>query len=287
MESRLTFRNKQTITAWQYKIRKEQEEKWYQSGRYKFWEDINLSLKKAVIKKTDRKIAEKIITTYEWLGDMAITNVYYGIFWENYCGGVICINTNGVCPGNGKQFGLQDKNISYFARGACAFWTPSGSASKLLSWACRLEKIRGSLLSIGFADTDAGEYGTVYQASNWICLGKQTHNSYQYVKGNKVIDSRSISSNATRYKVSISEYEKFLEKKGWIRQRTNYKYRYINILADEPLKSLIYKKIQHLVSDYPKRSGESVTGCTVDSNQQEAFDSTSPLQTFIGESVKI
>ena len=264
MDSRLTFRKKQTDTAWQYKIRLDQEKKWLASNKDRFWERLDLSLKKSIIKKIDRVTASKIILTYEWLGDMAITNMYYGIFWGNYCGGVICINTNGVCPGNAKQFGIEDRDVSYFARGACAFWAPKGSASRLLSYACKLEQKRGSLVAIGFADTDAGEYGTVYQASNWICLGRQTHNSYQYVKGNKIVDSRSISSNAKRYGVSISKYEKFLENKGWLRQETNYKYRYINILASEPLKSMIYNKIKHLVSEYPKRGGGSVTGSTND-----------------------
>lgn len=264
MDSRLTFRSKQTITAWQYKIRQEQERLWLESGKKRFWEEIDLSLKKSRIKEVDRATASKIILTYEWLGDMAITNKYYGIFWDDYCGGVICINTNGVCPGNAKQFGLLDKDVSYFARGACAFWTPNGSASRLLSYACRLEKERGSLLAIGFVDTDAGEFGTVYQASNWICLGRQTHNSYQYVKGNRVLDSRSVSSNSRRSNVSISKYEKFLEKNGWIRQETNYKYRYINILATGKLKSMIYGKIKRLITEYPKRSDGGVIGSTAD-----------------------
>ena len=91
MESRLTYRKKVTDQAWQYKIRLSKESEWLKSNKYKFWEDIDLDLKKAIIKEVERKTAEKIILEYEWLGDMAITNKYYGIFFENYCGGVICI----------------------------------------------------------------------------------------------------------------------------------------------------------------------------------------------------
>jgi len=50
------------------------------------------------------------------------------IFFGDYCGGCICINTNGVCNGNAKSFGINDSELSYFARGACAFWTPKGTA---------------------------------------------------------------------------------------------------------------------------------------------------------------
>jgi hypothetical protein len=250
MGSRLTFRDKQPDKAWQRLIR-EQEEETYTG--YKFWEHLDLSLKKAVVKEITRPIAEKIILQYEWLGDMAITNKYYGIFFDNFCGGAICINTNGVCPGNGHEFGLRDKDIAYFARGACAFWTPIGAASKLLSFALKFEKIRGAKMAIAFADTDAGEYGTVYQATNWICLGRQKHISYQYVKNNKVIDSRSISQKSRQKGVSIKFYETMLEKNGWLRQATNAKYRYMYILANEPEKDAIYERIKSKMTEYPKR----------------------------------
>ncbi len=256
MESRLTFRSKQTAKAWQRQIR-EQKEKEYKG--YKFWLDIDLSLRNAVVKKIDRVTAEKIILEYEWLGDMAITNRYYGIFFDNFCGGAICINKNGVCPRNGREFGLEDKFVSYFARGACAFWTPIGTASKLLSFALKFEKKQGAKMAIAFADTDAGEYGTVYQATNWLCLGRQEKTSYQYVKGNKVVDSRSILQRATHYRCTIAQYERLLEKNGWKRQRTNAKYRYIYILADEPERSAIYEKVKGKIQG--QDSGVSETRC--------------------------
>jgi hypothetical protein len=185
MVSRLTFRNKQTVEAWQYKIRKEKERIWNDTNKYKFWENLDLNLKTAIVKETDRKTAEKIILEYEWLGDMAVTNKYYGIFFGNYCGGVICINTNGVMANNGMMYGIDDKYVSYFARGACPFWTPKGTASKLLSYALKLEQRRGAKVAHAFSDTDAGEYGTVYQATNWICLGKQKSNDYELSKNGK------------------------------------------------------------------------------------------------------
>lgn len=256
MESRQTYRKKQTITAWQYKIRLQKEKEY--KNKPKFWKNANLNLKKAIIKKVERKTAEKIILDYEWLGDMAITNLYYGIFFDNYVGGVICINTNGVCPNNGKAFNIKDNELSYFARGACAFWTPKGTASKLLSYATKLERERGAKVCIGYADTDAGEYGTVYQASNWLCLGKQKNNSYQYCKNNKIVDSRSVSQYAKRNKVSIKRYEQELKKNGWDKQKTNHKYRYIKILAKNNDYDKIYNKIKGLITKYPKRNNACI-----------------------------
>lgn len=253
MESRYTFRNKVTSEAWQYKIRKQREKEWLDAGKPRFWEDIDLSLKNARVKEVDRKTAEKIILKYEWLGDMAVTNKFYGIFFGVYCAGVICINTHGVHPNNGKMYGIHDSKVSYFARGACTFWSPNGTASKLLSWALKFEKERGALVAHAFADTDAGEYGTVYQATNWICLGKQNFKDFQYTKGTRCLDSRTIRNLAKRANMNVNKYHAQLESLGWEKQEKNQKYRYCYILADEPERSRIYAKILKLVSEYPKR----------------------------------
>lgn len=248
MTSRLTFRNKITSEAWQYKVRKQSEEKWLNSNKYRFWQDIDLSLKKAVIKEVERKTAEKIILEYEWLGDMAITNKYYGIFFGNYCGGVICINTNGNAAHCGKFYGIESSQVSYFARGACAFWTPTGSASKLLAFALKMEKERGALVAVAYADNDAGEYGTVYQASNWIFTG-YTQPEPQYVKNNKIIDSRQWKGNYAKDKT----YKNRLLSDGWKLQYGNKKGRYVYILASGKQYDKIYNKIKKLIAPYPKR----------------------------------
>lgn len=248
MVSRLTFRSKITSEAWQYKIRQQSKENWLNSGKYRFWEDIDLSLKKAIIKEVERKTAEKIILEYEWLGDMAVTNKYYGIFFGNYCGGVVCINTNGNAAHCGKFYGIDSSKVSYFARGACAFWTPIGAASKLIAYSLKMEKERGALVAVAYSDNDAGEYGTVYQASNWLFTG-YTKPKPQYVKNNKVIDSRSWEGNYAKDKT----YKKRLVESGWKLQSGNKKGRYIYILASGEQYEKIYKKVKAIIAPYPKR----------------------------------
>lgn len=248
MESRQTFRSKVTDEAWQYKIRKQKEQEWIESGKYQFWNDIDLSLKRARVKEVERKTAEKIILEYEWLGDMAITNKYYGIFFDNFCGGVACINTNGQNCNTHKLYGLSMGEVGYLARGACAYWTPRGSASKLISYAIKLEKLRGAKILVAFADTDAGEYGTVYQAANWICLGKGAEDRQLVSDNGRVYERRTLHSRG----IKAADYKK-LYKIGWKIQRTNAKYRYCYILADEPEKTRIYNRIKHLITEYPKR----------------------------------
>lgn len=252
MGSRLTYRKKVSEQAWQYEIRKKRERDWLASGRKKFWETLDLSINKSVVKEVPRVVAEKIIHEYEWLGDMAVTNKYYGIFFGNYCGGVVCLNTYGHTAHGERQFKLSKGDVTYFARGACVFWTPVGSASRLISMACKLEKKRGARLAIAYADSDAGEYGTVYQASNWFYIGlTDSHLCPQFVKGSRVMDYRVFSKHRSQYG---SNYEKTLIKNGWIKQMSNPKMRYVRILADRPHYNVIYKAIQPFIKPYPKRS---------------------------------
>lgn len=254
MESRLTFRSQVTDEAWQYKIRQQKQNEWLESGKPRFWESIDLSLKHAIVREVDRKTAEKIILEYEWLGDMAVTNLYYGIFFGSFCGGVICINKFGQASQGEKQFGLMKGDVSYFARGACPFWTPNGTGSKLISFALKLEKKRGAKLAIAFADNDAGEYGTIYQATNWLYLGKnQSNQSFQMVKGNQILDTRTYCSQAKNNKITTTKYIEILQKNGWKKQFANSKGRYVYILTDGNEKKTIFDKLKHLVVDYPKR----------------------------------
>lgn len=253
MESRQTFHKKLEHEAWQFQIRKQKELDWINSGRDQFWKNINLDLKAAKVRPVSRATAEKIILEYEWLGDMAVTSIYYGIFFDIYCGGVICINPAGATINSGKMFGVKHTEVSYFARGACPFWTPKGTASKLLSFALKLEKARGSKVAVSFADSDAGEYGTVYQATNWIALGYSTPMP-QYALGRKVLDHRTWSGMAHKSGFNYEDFQKKLKDAGWKKQKANRKFRYAFIMADEPEKSRIYNKIKHLITPYPKRS---------------------------------
>lgn len=259
-ESRLTFRSKVTDEAWQYKIREKIKADW--GNKYKFWENIDLSLKNAIVKKVDRKVAEKIILEYEWLGDMAVTNIYYGIFFENFCGGVICINSNGhsANPKAEISLGVTKGKLSYFARGACPFWTPKGSASKLLSFALKLEKERGAKMAIAFSDYYAGEYGTVYQASNWHYIGLSIKggSDKSYAKNNRILDGRTLTSYAQRQGMSVDKYRDILLKEGWRENFNTQKGRYVYILADGIEKKMILDKINKLILPYPKRPTKSV-----------------------------
>lgn len=239
--------------CWQKKVAISEMEKYLSSGKPKFWEKIDLSLNKSVVKMVSRDTAKRIIEKYEWLGDMAVTDRYYGIFFDEVCAGVICISSNGVFFGNGRLFGIQDKHLSYFARGACVFWAPSGSASRLLSIASRLEANLGQKVCIGFSDISAGEIGTVYQASNWLCLGYTGKTNFVLKSQNDFVDDVTLSAYATRNGLSLGEAKGLFLCKGYELVSKPSKIRYAKILAKGHEYNRIMNKIKHLIVPYPKR----------------------------------
>ena len=162
MGVRLTFRDKANGRAWQKALRDE----YLHEGT----PDVDLRLKGAKVRRVSRKMAERVILKYEWLGTMGNSGLHYGIFFGDYCAGVCCVALNGSgTAGNTVhlQFGLQRSDVATLVRGACVHWAPSGSNSKLVSWTCRLlERDSAAKLVGAYSDSDAGEIGTIYQACN-------------------------------------------------------------------------------------------------------------------------
>tara|TARA_Y100001963_G_scaffold43818_1_gene61488 strand:- start:728 stop:1567 length:840 start_codon:yes stop_codon:yes gene_type:complete len=270
MELRSTFRNKQTEQAWQYKVRKEREE--HYKNKSNIWDNIDLSLKKCKIRKVTRDQAKKVILEYEWLGTLPPASFYYGIFFENILGGVVCFVGNGAGASCAKMYGVKDREIGYLLRGACAYWTPKGSASKLISIALKLVKkdYPHIKLAIAFSDSDAGEYGTVYQATNWICLGKGNDGkspSTEWVNPKGKILHNSITTDiARRNKTTNKTVVKYLLANGWKQQPRNAKCRYMYLLAKGEEGKRIYNRVKKYISKYPKRknclNGETVSRLT-------------------------
>jgi len=123
-------------TAWQYlkRVEKAKEEQ-----SHPYWEHLDLNLKNAEVRQVDRQLASKIITEYEWLGCMpAISQYYYGIFFEDICGGVVVFGAEySENTGVWDKYGFTGKMI-LLSRGVCLHWTPKNTNSKLIMGAIKL-----------------------------------------------------------------------------------------------------------------------------------------------------
>lgn len=251
MAQRLTFRDKATDVAWQKQLR----DKYLDEGA----PSANLDLSAAVVRPISYHQAKQIIFKYEWLGTMASTSHHYGLFFGMYCAGVCCVSAplNGAGVYVPKEWGLTPDKMAYLARGANVHWSPHGANSKLVAWTCKLVyKQTNTKLIIAYSDTDAGEIGTIYQACNWVCVGRGDSTRQWIAPNGRVYDQK------YPYDLMVrqgnikprSHYVNMLYKAGWHEQDSNPKYRYVYVLdkSDKRLIDLVESKR----TPYPKRQIE-------------------------------
>lgn len=246
--------------AHQYKIREAKSRKALNTLMVNdddFNNNISVELDKAVVKQVSRENAKQIILAYEWLGTMSNTSHHYGIFFNDVCGGVVCYGNN--CTANfnvPKEFGLTIKEVWTLARGACVHWTPKGSASKLISQSLKLFKkdVPEAQVVIAYSDTNAGEIGTVYQATNWYYIGTGSHhtvNFYSEDTGRK-FDERLLHNLKDDWNCTRSQARDKLLKSGFKIEEKAIKHKYIFLLGSRKEKKQVLSKVT--TYPYPKRT---------------------------------
>lgn len=267
-QSRLTFRDAAGDVAWQKQLRDHYEAEGVPPVPH-------LDVKRAMVRPVSRKLAEQIILKYEWLGTMPNCNKFYGIFFGQYCAGVSCV---GVGGGGAnvyayKEFDLKSQNeFAYLMRGANVHWSPTGANSKLVSWTCRLlSKDTTAKIIIAYSDTDAGEIGTIYQACNWVAIGRGAATRQWVAPNGRVYDQKYASNIAKKTGVPRAAVSRQLIDGGWREQLSNPKFRYVYVLdkTDKALIALVESKRQ----PYPKRDTRPVNGDDLATSEAGRFDS--------------
>ena len=243
---RKTFRPADESNAWQKQLR----DRFMDEGT----PDVpHLSLKKAQVRPVSRRLAKKIILKYEWLGTMAPSSYHYGLFFGEFCAGVTCAGTACTAGANThKQYSIRRDELMTLARGACVHWAPPGTNSKLVAWTCRLLACdSGAKVLVAYADTDAGEIGTIYQACSWTYIGRSD-------SPDEWISPHGRSFNAN-YPYNLAEsrggtglgWKRTLLSAGWRTQKANPKHRYIQVL-DKSDDALV-RRVERMRQPYPKR----------------------------------
>jgi hypothetical protein len=250
MASRSTFREAAGDVAWQRQLRDRYADEPAPPVAH-------LDIGRALVRPVSRRTAEQVILKYEWLGTMATTSLHFGLFFGSFCAGVTCVGTSttgGFLAS--RSFGVQPHELLTLARGACVHWAPPGSNSKLIAWTARLlARDRTAKLMIAYADTDAGEIGTVYQAAGWVYIGRGQP-GYQYIAPNgrvydmKIVYDTRRTAGATQT-IRWADQRDALLAAGWTQQRTNPKHRYVVVL-DRSDRALV-ERIEAMRQPYPKR----------------------------------
>lgn len=213
---------------------------------------IDLDLAKAIVRPISRRLAEQVILRYEWLGTLPNVRAYYGLFFGPYLAGATAIAVGNGTAGmmTARHYGVTQQELATLVRGACVHWAPPGSNSKLVAWSTRLlAREHPAKIVIAYADTEAGEIGTIYQACGWTYIGPGwTVDEFVSPSGavvNKVYLSR------WRNRASIPETREALLAAGWRRQKSNPKLRYALVL--DKADAALVARLRAMALPYPKR----------------------------------
>jgi len=224
----------------------------------------DLTIRSAEVARVGRGVAWKIISNYEWLGTLPPCTDYYGVFFGGVCGGVGCwsVGSAGSAMMIAPMLGVTQHELAYLCRGACVHWAPVGTAPRLINMSVKLLAAQKPVkVCIAYSDTDAGEIGTVYQASGWICIGLGI-SDYEWVTPSGVTRNRSTTRDvANRNGASWAEATAILEAAGWTRQAKNRKWRYVKLTPRGMEDSELIGRVQSLKTPYPKRQPVE-GGCT-------------------------
>jgi very-short-patch-repair endonuclease len=165
------------------------------------------------IEKNDIRTKEVVefIKKYEWLGKMPNRPTHRFIAtYDNILAGVIVMSTpNSFSMMLGENTSNIEKLIS---RGACASWTPKNLASSLLMWSINwMVKNTEFRLFEAYADPEAKELGTIYQACNFYYLGDNFGSDKLYFNPNN--PNGWVNNRGFR---KLNFYKSFLKKNGII-----------------------------------------------------------------------
>ena len=167
--------------------------------------------------------------------------VKFGIWEDEKFIGVI-IYSSGACPQIAQPFCLERLEVCELTR--IALNKHKNPVSKFLSITLKLlkKKMPKMKLIVSYADPEQDHYGIIYQATNWIYLGKTKPTEHFISNKGFKIHSKTLRTNskglATR-----------LLKEGKIKQIFSFKYKYVYALDETVKKNLINK-----TKDYPKRA---------------------------------
>lgn len=221
-----------------------------QEGRGYIYTDI----KEAECREITYQEAKTIILEYEWLGTMGTTQMHYGIFFDGVLAGAICFGYFQAMQGYATYVGDKyEKKGIQLSRGACAHWAHEHSGSKLIAFGLREMEKKGYKFVIAFSDPEAGEIGTLYQATNWYYLGTKHNLHWDIYKEDKIFlnDRDLFKKYGFCGKAKILD---FIKDKPELEIRLRKpKARYIKLLGNKHEKKEMMNSLQDKILLYPKR----------------------------------
>lgn len=219
----------------------------------------------ATVREVDYATAKEIILRYEWLRSMGSTRWAFAVYFGEYIGGVCCYGSTAGTRVAESIAGIRNADrVCTLVRGACLPWTPTGTASFLISRACRMmaDKYEKNLF-VAYADERAFEVGQIYASLNWQYTGR-TQAAQRFILDGKIHDSRQVSGLARdrrghqegepmKYRHSRAEQKELLVEQGALFVPGFAKHRYIGIYCSPGTVKRLKKALKLPSLPFPRR----------------------------------
>lgn len=206
----------------------------------------------ALVSRIDFDRAKQFITKYEWLGNIGAAKYCYGLSVRDQLAAVVCYTTPTSPVAYERILGREARgSVFQLCRGASAHWAPKWAASMTISRSLRLlERDFGAMVVMAFADPEAGEIGTVYQAASALYLGlSDSRGPGKYIIGGVEYHARAVQKH---FGCAAHDYLKEIDADYQRIQRTK-KHRYVFVLGHGKARKRNLERLLPLVRPYPKR----------------------------------
>ena len=205
-----------------------------------WWKGLVVNIKDAECRDISHIQAKKIIEKYEYLGTYCNAPIFaHGIYFENHLAGCVVFGAPSPPSIAASVVGKETAGaVIQLARGACVHWAHPHSASMLIASALKSAQAKGYGCAVAFSDPDAGEIGTVYQATNWIYCGLTAKRpDYFNAKGER----------------HTGPFKKG-QVKHLIKGDRTRKHRYVFLMGNKKQRKVMKENLKWGVWPYPKRA---------------------------------
>lgn len=187
--------------------------------------------------------SQEFILKYEWLGTMGTTKFSYGVFHEDVLLGVACFGLTAGTGALSEPFGEEHKSKGIvLVRGACAAEAHPHTGSYLIGQCKKRLLDKGYSFVIAYSDPEAGEIGTLYQATNWKFYGFTSPVKYLVRPDGKRVDPKLIHKYAKKYGISSQQQKQNFLDEGYTFETGSRKLKYLLMLGkSNNIKQLLAK----------------------------------------------
>lgn len=234
-----------TGSCWQYLLKTEEVEALGTVG-------LETPAKECVIEPIDQGLAGDFIKRYEWMGTIGSSIRSFGLFAEGHLVAVVGFGPARAPNAYSRMLG-QDlaRSVIQLCRGAsspqCPKWGPSRLISHALKHPLLAQKYK---IAVAFADPEAGEIGTIYQACNAIYSGlTDSHRTPQYIICGETLDPRRV---VARYGSRARSHLLTVDAK-YRSVPIPAKHRYFLAIGGGRARAGVLRELSRLALPYPKR----------------------------------